>query len=204
MNSEFTVFIVDDDEAIRESLEILLTTTGYHPQVYANCEEFLAQYDPSRSGCLILDIMLPEMDGLELLSILSNRNYLIPTIILTGHADVPMAVEALTKGAINFIEKPYREHDLLVSVKKAVQKSQEDHSKINQKKTLEEKINSLSHRESQVLSLITEGLSDKQIAIRFGVTQRAISYHRQALLKHFDVSNTVRLATLLKVSMITC
>jgi FixJ family two-component response regulator len=198
MNSESIVFIVDDDQAVRRSLEMLLTAIGLNAKTYASCEEFLAQYDPSDSGCLVLDIQLPGMDGLELLSILSQRDCCLPTIIVTGHGDVAMTVEAFKKGAVDFVQKPYREHDLLISIKKAIQKSETEHLKTAQKKDLMDKVDKLSSRERQIMSLLAEGYSDKQIAAQLGITQRAVGHHRLALIEKFGVSNTVKLATLIE------
>jgi two-component system response regulator FixJ len=203
MNSESIVFIVDDDEAVRRSLEMLLTAVGLKAKTYSSCEEFLAQYDPSQTGCLVLDIRLPGMDGLELLTILSQRDCCLPTIIVTGHGDVPMTVEAFKKGAVDFVQKPYREHDLLVSIKTAIQKSEAEHFKAIQKKELLDKIDSLSSRERQILSLIAEGNSDKQIASQLGISQRAIAHHRLALIEKFGVSSTVKLATLIESLWLT-
>jgi FixJ family two-component response regulator len=203
MNTESIVFIVDDDEAVRRSLEMLLTAIGMHTRAYAGCEEFLAEYDPLQTGCLVLDIRLPGMDGLELLSVLSQRDCSLPVIIVTGHGDVPMTVEAFKKGAVDFIQKPYREQDLLISIKKAIRKSETEHLKEIQKRELLDKINSLTDRDRQILTLIAEGNSDKQIAVRIGISQRAIGHHRLALIEKFNVSNAIKLATQIESLWVT-
>jgi two-component system response regulator FixJ len=203
MSQESIVYIVDDDQAVRRSLEMLLTAIGLHAKPCASCEEFLAQYDPLQTGCLVLDIRLPGMDGLQLLSILSERDCSLPTIIVTGHGDVSMTVEAFKHGAVDFIQKPYREQDLLISIKKAIRKSETELFKAAQKKELMDKINSLSGRERLVLSMITEGNTDKQIAAQLGVSQRAIAHHRLALMGKFDVSCAIKLVTLVENLLVT-
>jgi two-component system, LuxR family, response regulator FixJ len=203
MNMESTVFVVDDDQAVRRSLEMLLMAIGLHAKTYASCEEFLTQFDPSQTGCLILDIRLPGMDGLELLSILSKRDCCLPAIIVTGHGDVPVTVEAFKKGAVDFIQKPYREHDLLFSIKKAIQKSEIESLKAVQRKDLVDKINQLSPRERQIAGLIAEGHSDKEIAVQLGISQRAIAHHRLALIDKLGVPNAIKLATLIESLWVT-
>jgi FixJ family two-component response regulator len=203
MNKESTVFIVDDDMAVRRSLEMLLTAIGLPARAYGSCEEFLAQYDPCQTGCLILDMRLPGMDGLELLSILSQRDCCLPTIVVTGHGDVPMTVEAFKKGAVDFIQKPYREHELLNSIKKAIHKSETENFKAVEKKEIIDKINSLSGRDRQILSLIAQGNSDKQIASQVGISQRAVAHHRLTLIDKFGVSSAIKLATMIDSLWVT-
>jgi two-component system response regulator FixJ len=196
MNTEPTVFIIDDDEAVRRSLEMLLTAIGM--QIYSSCESFLSEYNTSDTGCLILDIRLPGMNGLELLSNLTQRQCCLPTIIVTGHGDIPMTVDAFKLGAVDFIQKPYREQDLLVSIKKAISKSKADSCMAIQRKHLSDKINQLSSRDRQILGLLVEGQSDKQIAAQLGISQRAIAHHRLSLIEIFEVPNTIKLATLME------
>lgn len=203
MKIEPTVFIIDDDQAVRRSLDMLLTAGGLQVKTFGSCEDFLAQYEPMQKGCLVLDIRLPGMNGLELLSVLAQRDYCIPTIVVTGHGDVPMAVEAMKKGAVDFVQKPYREHDMMASIQKAIQKSEVDHFKATQRKNLVEKVNSLSPRDRQILGLIAQGYSDKEIAAQLGISQRAISHHRLALCEKFDVTNAVKLATLIESLWVT-
>jgi two-component system, LuxR family, response regulator FixJ len=203
MNIDSTVFIVDDDQAVRRSLEMLLTASGMCVKTYASCEEFLAQYDPVQPGCLILDMRLPGMDGMELLSVLSQRERSVPAIIVTGHGDVPMTVEAFKRGAVDFIQKPYREQELLAAIKKAIAKSEADYSRRTHRKDIVDKINRLSSRDRQIIGLLAEGYSDKQIAAQIGITQRAVAHHRLALVDKFGVPNTVKLATLIESLWVT-
>jgi FixJ family two-component response regulator len=117
-----TVFIVDDDEAVRGSLKLLLRTLSLPAQAYASAQEFLADFDPRHSGCLVLDIRMPGMSGLELQEELNTRGAMLPIIFITGHGDVPMAVEAMQRGAMDFLQKPFRDQDLLDRINRALEK----------------------------------------------------------------------------------
>jgi two-component system, LuxR family, response regulator FixJ len=119
-NGEPTVFIVDDDDAVRDSLEDLVDSVGLKAEIFASAQEFLAAYDPLRAGCLVLDIRMPGMSGLELQEKLGERQAVLPIIFITGHGDIPMAVEAMRRGAVDFIQKPFRDQDLLDRINSAL------------------------------------------------------------------------------------
>ena len=151
MNTKQTVFIVDDDEGVRDGLSLLLATVGQPCELYESACDFLDAYDPSRHGCLVLDIRMPRMTGLDLQRRLIDMKARLPIIFITGHGDVPMAVEAMRRGAVDFIRKPFREHDLLDRINEALNLDDDIQKKQASRQQLADKLEALSEREWQVL-----------------------------------------------------
>ena len=146
-----TVCIVDDDEAVRGSLKLLLKTLGVPTLAYGSAQEFLAEFDPQRRGCLVLDIRMPGMSGLELQEELNQRGALLPIIFITGHGDVPMAVEAMQQGAMDFLQKPFRDQDLVDRINKALEKDRAGRELLGNRERLQARIAALTPREREVL-----------------------------------------------------
>src|SRR5581483_5797511 len=145
------VFIVDDDEAVRSSLRLLLKSVGLVPNALASAREFLEKYDPAQPGCLVLDVRMPEMSGLELQERLNQLGAVIPVIFITGHGDVPMAVEAMQAGAFDVLQKPFRDQDLIDRIQRALAKDRDNRATLTQRTLIQERLESLTQREREVL-----------------------------------------------------
>ncbi|MBM4220807.1 MAG: response regulator transcription factor, partial [Gammaproteobacteria bacterium] len=148
-----TVFVVDDDEGVRSSLSILLDSVGYVPVPFASATEFLVQYDPNRAGCLVLDIRMPDMGGMELQQELANRGAFLPVIFITGHGDVPMAVQAMKNGAFDFLQKPFGHQDLLDRVARALKADAEARQTLSQNEEIIRRHATLTPREKEVMEM---------------------------------------------------
>lgn len=193
MNTKQTVFIIDDDKAIRDGICDLVEGLAFQAEAYASAEDFLDCYTPDRNGCLVLDVRMPGMSGLELQARLKEDGICLPIIVITGHGDVPMAVRAMQEGAVDFIEKPFREQALWESIKKALEMGAKDRHYSQERTGIEGKLKTLTNRESQVLELIMRGMSDKEAAGDLNVSQRAVAFHRNHILEKMDCKSTVEL-----------
>ena len=182
-NGEPTVFIVDDDDEVRDSLEDLVDSVGLKAEIFASAQEFLAAYDPLRAGCLVLDIRMPGMSGLELQEKLGEQQAVLPIIFITGHGDVPMAVEAMRRGAVDFIQKPFRDQDLLDRINSALAQGVGRREDMEEQRAIEERIHSLTRRERQVMEMVVEGKANKVIAIDLGLSQRTVEVHRANVME---------------------
>jgi two-component system, LuxR family, response regulator FixJ len=191
------VFVVDDDEAVRSSLQLLLKSAGLTSRAYASATEFLAAYDDDQPGCLVLDIRMPGMNGLELQDELNRRGAMIPVIFITGHGDVPMAVESMRRGAMDFLQKPFRDEDLIDSVHKALALDQRNRAQLEVRDAIRCRLAALTSREMQVLRLLTTGKSNKQMAGDLGVSQRTIEIHRAHLMHKMEATSVAQLVRML-------
>ncbi|GAB3628258.1 NarL family response regulator [Pandoraea terrae] len=193
-----TVFVVDDDEAVRDSLRWLLEANGYHVRGFESAEQFLSHYDRRQVGCLILDVRMTGMSGLELQEQLIAQKINIPTIFVTGHGDVPMAVNTMKKGAMDFIEKPFDEAELRKLVERMLEKARHDASSQKEQQAAEELLSRLTGREQQVLERIIAGRLNKQIADDLGISIKTVEAHRANIMEKLNV-NTV--ADLLRLAL---
>lgn len=192
-----TVFVVDDDEGVRTSLGILLDSAGYHPATFASAAEFLEQHDPVRPGCLLLDMRMPKMSGMELLQALSERGAFLPVIFITGHGDVPMAVEAMKNGAFDFLQKPFGQKDLLERVSRALTADTEAREALLLIEDLRRRYNTLTPREQEVMGLVVAGNANKVIAMDLGLSERTVEIHRARVMEKMvtrSVAHLVRMA----------
>lgn len=194
--NEATVFIVDDDEAVLDSLSILLQTSGYQTEPYRSAHEFLANYDINRKGCLILDIRMPEMSGLELQEKLKEKGATLPVIIITAYGDVPTAVKAMQLGALDFIEKPYREDTIIEKVNYALQLGIDMKEEENAIKRFKELFEQLTAREIDVYKELLKGVSNKVIARDLKISPRTVEIHRAHIMEKLDVSGLAQLVRL--------
>ena len=187
------VYVVDDDEAVRDSLTLLLKAVGLTGQPFSSAAEFLNHYDPEQHGCLIADIRMPGMSGLDLQDELNRRGAQIPLIFITGHGDVPMAVDAMKSGALDFIEKPFRDQDLLDRVQQALAWDKE--RRIENLKTLaiRERLATLTPRETEVMECVVQGQANKVIAMDLGVSQRTVEIHRARVMEKMAVRSVAKL-----------
>lgn len=193
MTNETPIFVVDDDDAVRESLKALLETEGLSVETYASGQAFLDAYDPSRRGCLLLDVRMPDMTGLELQQKLAARPHKLSIIIITGHGDVPMAVNAMKAGAVDFIEKPYSDETILGSVNNAIESGAPGAGKGTAVEETASRIALLSPRERQVLDQLIIGHQNKMIAYELGISPRTVEIHRSRVMAKMQAKNLPQL-----------
>jgi len=191
------VFIVDDDEAVRSSLRLLLKSVGLVPTALGSAREFLDKYDPAQPGCLVLDVRMPGMSGIELQETLNRQGAVIPVIFITGHGDVPMAVEAMQAGAFDFLQKPFRDQDLIDRIQRALEKDRVSRSELNERSLIRERLESLTPREREVLTLVTSGKPNKIMAADLGVSQRTIEIHRARVMEKMGASSLAQLVRMI-------
>ncbi len=192
-NAESVVFVVDDDEAICRSLGLLIEDIGLEVKAFTSAQHFLSAYDPAQPGCLVLDVRMSGMSGLELQSRLNELGITIPTIIMTGHGDVPMAVEAMKAGALDFVEKPFRDQVLLDSIQKAIALDQRIRDAKRRRADLESRIDLLTERERQIMDLLILGKAGKVIAYELNISQKTVDFHRTNVLSKLGVNSVVDL-----------
>ena len=188
-----TVFLVDDDEAVRDSLGILMKSVALPSQAFASADEFLADFDPECPGCLVLDIRIPGMSGMELQQKLIDMRAILPIIFITGHGDIPMAVDAMQRGAIDFIPKPFRDHELLDRISKALENDQKNRDTLLEREEVDKRIEELTPREKQVMELVVQGKANKVIAGDLDVSQRTVEIHRARVMEKMKARSLAQL-----------
>lgn len=196
MQTDVTVYIVDDDEAVRHSLYLLIQSVGLLAKTCASAHAFLETYDASKPGCLILDVRMPEMSGLDLQRVLNERQVHIPVIIITGHGDVPLAVRAMKAGAMDVLEKPFNDQALLDAINKAVTKSSEAYQEQKDRARFERHAQHLSPREREIMDLLILGKGSKEIASLLGISRKTVDVHRIHIMEKMQVRTIVELARL--------
>lgn len=194
MDENATVYVVDDDQAVREAIARLVEDMGLKSRAYSSAEEFLASYNRTGTDCLVLDVRMTGMSGIELLTKLSEENVHIPTVLVTGHGDVPMAVEALKMGVVDFVEKPFREQVLWEKIKEALEISGNSNLIHLERDRLMEKVSYLTDQERVILKCLLTSETDKQIAIDMGFTRRTAAYHRASILEKLQTTSLIELA----------
>ncbi len=193
MSSQITVFVVDDDQAVRESLALLVQSVGLEAETFASARDFLDAYRPDRCGCLITDIRMPGMSGLELQEQLSADGHQIPVIVLTGFGDVPTAVRALKGGAVDFIEKPFSPQVLLDLVQQAIVRDAEIREQAAREARLAKRMALLTPREQEVMELVVAGNANKVIAIDLSISVRTVELHRGRIMKKMQARSLAEL-----------
>jgi two-component system response regulator FixJ len=191
------VHVIDDDEAMRQSLAFLLGTVGMEVQTYESAMAFLAVAPEIKSGCIITDVRMPEVSGLDLLRRVQELELGIPVIMITGHGDVPLAVEAMKIGALDFLEKPFDDEVLLASVRSALNQLDQDQRRQTERSDIQGRLETLSNRERDVLQGLVAGHANKQIAYDLGISPRTIEIYRANLMTKMQassLSNLVRMA----------
>ncbi|SFE39424.1 two component transcriptional regulator, LuxR family [Marinobacter sp. DSM 26671] len=177
-----TVYVVEDDEAVRDSLELLLKSDGKPVKTYESATAFLKDYSDKMAGCIVLDIRMPGMDGMELQKKLNEKHSILPIIFVTGHGDVPMAVDAMKEGAVDFIQKPYREEALLEKIEAALKQDLEQRKSLDEKREIIRRIKSLTPREHEIMDRMIAGQANKVIAIELEISQRTVEIHRSRVM----------------------
>ncbi|MDH4125365.1 MAG: response regulator transcription factor [Gammaproteobacteria bacterium] len=177
------VYIVDDDPMIRYAMQALMESVNLRHEIFASADQFLEKEPQCRAGCLVLDIRMPGLGGLELQDELIARGSTLPVIFITGHGDVPMAVEAMQKGAVDFILKPFRDQELLDRIRFALQTDKQRRAEFEQHANIEQRLEKLTKRERQVFDLVVTGKPNKVIAFELGVSQRTVEIHRARVME---------------------
>ena len=188
-----TVFVVDDDAGVRSSIRLLLKSVGIPATPMASAQEFLAAFDPTQPGCIVLDIRMPGMSGLELQQELNRRGAMLPVLFITGHGDVPMAVEAMQHGAFDFLQKPFRDQDLIDRIQKALKRDEWNRAALREQNQVRELMASLTVRERQVLDLLTQGKQNKVMAAELGISQRTVEIHRAHVMEKLGATSVAQL-----------
>jgi two-component system response regulator FixJ len=197
MRNNPVIMVVDDDSGVRNAMRILLKSVGLEATLYASAQEFLAAYQPSQPGCLVLDIRMPGMSGLELQQQLNLRGAVVPVIFMTGHGDIPMAVEAMQHGAFDFLQKPFRDQDLLDRIQRAVAKDAELRQSLGEHARIKVHLESLTPREREVLDLMTLGKQNKSIAQDLGVSPRTVEIHRARVMEKMNAHSVAELVRMM-------
>ena len=192
-----TVFIVDDEDAVRDSLALLMRSVGLRSQTFTNAISFLASYDPSQRGCLILDVRMPHMSGLDLQQELKRRGWYPPIIFITGHGDVPMAVEAMCAGATAFLQKPFNFDELIRRVNGALALDAEQHQRHRGREARRERYARLTPREREIAIRLCTGAANKSLASELGLSERTVETHRANILRKMAAKGVADLAQMI-------
>ena len=180
--SEATIFVVDDDPGVRQSLEMLIRAIGQSVETYASAGEFLDAYTSERPGCLVLDLRMPGMSGLELQEELGSRGSNLPVIFITAHGDVPTAVDAVKGGAIDFIQKPFRDQDLIEKIELALEQNERALEETAERGDVQARVASLTSRERQVMDIVVDGKTNKAMATELRLSERTVEIHRARVM----------------------
>jgi FixJ family two-component response regulator len=200
MSTNPTVFVVDDDQAMRTSLQWLIESTGMQVKTFESADAFLSNYYPGRAGCLLLDVRMPGMSGLELQSYLAREGYHLPVIIITGHGDVGMAVKAMRAGAMDFIEKPFHDEDLLRSIQRALEVDQRQRLSRAARADILVRVADLTPREHEVMGMVTDGKANREIAVALGVTPKTVEAHRARVMEKMRAESLAELVRMVLIA----
>jgi FixJ family two-component response regulator len=188
-----TVFVVDDDQPVRDGLKLLLRSVGHRVEAYASAQDFLDAYTDDRAGCLVLDVRMPGMSGLELQEKLNERRSILPIIFITGHGDVPMAVETLQAGAMDFLQKPFRDQELLERIARALEKDAVNRRELRELNEIARRFSELTPRERAVMELVVTGKANKVIAGDLDISQRTVEIHRARVMEKTQAGSLAHL-----------
>lgn len=195
--NELTVHIVDDDAAMRRSLVYLVESVGWRSEAFADGASFLAQAGPASAGCLLLDIRMPGMSGLEVQRELRARDCGLPVIFITAHGDIAMAVQAMKDGALDFVEKPFKDQQLLDAIARAMRETARRLARSSEQAAVRLRLEQLTPREREVAALVARGVSNKQIARELDISDKTVQAHRAHILEKLEVHSAAQLAQLL-------
>jgi two-component system, LuxR family, response regulator FixJ len=195
-NGKPVIYVVDDDNAMAQSIRWLIESVGLHVEIFNHPKLFLKEYDPRRHGCLILDVRMPEIGGLELQEQLKQKGIAIPVIFITGHGDVPMAIRAMKGGAIEFLTKPFNDQALLDSINRALDVDLKQRSKQQQREKIENRVARLTPRERQVMKLVVAGKLNKVIASELNISSKTVELHRAKIMEKMEARSLAELVTL--------
>jgi len=190
------VFVVDDDPGVGDAIRLLLRSVGLPARTFLSANDFLAAYEPAQPGCLVLDVRMPGMSGLELQSRLLEMNSPLPIIFVTAHGDVPMAVDAVKAGALDFVQKPFRDQELLDRIQEALEVDARIRAGKEQLAEIRKRLESLTPREREVMDLVVAGKANKRIASALGISQRTVEIHRARVMEKMGVRSVSMLVQL--------
>jgi FixJ family two-component response regulator len=188
-----TIFVVDDDASVREALRNLLRSVGLEVQTFSSAQEFLSSQRSKAAGCLVLDVRLPGLSGLDLQQELAQANVQMPIVFITGHGDIQMSVRAMKAGAVEFLTKPFRDQDLLDAVQQAIDRDRALRAQQDEMAELRERYESLSPREQEVMARVVRGLLNKEIAGELGISEATVKMHRGQLMHKMGAGSLARL-----------
>ncbi|SRR5260221_8676369 len=190
------VFVVDDDASVRESLEMLVGSAGWQPQTFASAQEFLRLPRVLAPSCLVLDVSLPDINGLDLQKRVAADRSDMPVIFISGHGDIPMTVQAMKAGATEFLTKPFHDDVLLSAIEQAVERSRAALDREAEKRSLRQLYASLTHRETQVMALVVSGLLNKQVGAELGISEITVKAHRGQVMRKMKARSLADLVTI--------
>jgi two-component system, LuxR family, response regulator FixJ len=199
-NHHATVFVVDDDPSVRRSLRRLIESVGLEVETYENAESFLASCDGNRAGCLVLDVRMPGLSGLELQEKLAARRIQVPIIFITGFGDVPMTARAMKAGAVDFIQKPFNEQELLDAISRALEQDTRQRRETAQRDEIMSRVSTLTARERDVFSRVAAGRINKEIAAEFGICEKTIKVHRARVMEKMKADSLAELVLFAQVA----
>lgn len=191
--AEPTVFVVDDDPGVGDSIRLLLRSVGLRAETFLSADEFLEAFDPDRAGCLVLDVRMPGMSGLDLQEVLRDRNSTLPIIFVTAHGDIPMAVDAVKAGAVDFLQKPFRDQELLDKIHGALEENTRIRGEEEGRAEIRKRLASLTPREREVMGLVVDGKANKNVARALGISQRTVEIHRARVMEKMGVRSVSKL-----------
>jgi two-component system response regulator FixJ len=197
IHSEPTVFVVDDDAGVRDSIALLIRSVGLKSQTYPSANDFLATYAAGTPGCLVLDVRMPGMSGLELQERLEAIGSTLPIIFLTAHGDIPMAVQAVKAGAVDFIQKPFRDQALIDRIQQAIEQDARAREEFTDRDRIADRVATLTPREREVMDMVVEGKANKAIAIDLGLSQRTVEIHRARVMKKMQAESLSQLVQMI-------
>jgi FixJ family two-component response regulator len=206
LNSQASVFVIDDDVSVRESLELLIRHAGWQPEVFASAQEFIARARPTGPSCLILDVSLPDLNGLDLQKRIAVDQTYLPIIFITGYGDVPMTVQAMKAGAFEFLTKPFANEVVLNAIEQAIERSRIAFTHAVAVQSLRDRYDSLTPRERQVMALVVSGLLNKQIAAELSMSEITVKAHRGKVMRKMEaesLAELVRIAARLRLPLTT-
>jgi FixJ family two-component response regulator len=192
MNSGI-VYVVDDEEPICDSISLLLRSVGLKTETYTDPAAFLAKVKPDAAGCIVIDVRMPGMSGLEVQRVLNERRSSQPLIFITGHGDVPMAVEAMRNGAFDFLQKPFNDDDLIRRVQRALEQDSTDRARLAQTEDIRRRWESLTEREREVAEMLVDGAANKVVALDLGISERTVELHRARVMQKMEARSLPQL-----------
>jgi FixJ family two-component response regulator len=188
-----TVFVVDDDPSVRKGLARLIRSAGLCAEAFASAEEFMHRMARGARGCLVLDVQMPGLTGLELQDALARLPHSMPIIFITGHGDIPMGVRAMKKGAVDFLSKPFDDHELLDAIVVAIRRDRQTQERRSLTESIRARINSLTPRELEVMTLVTAGYPNKHIGTELGISEKTVKVHRGRVMRKMAVNSLAEL-----------
>ena len=191
-----TVFVIDDDASVRKSLSRLLRSAGYATETFASAEEFLGRDHFDGVGCILLDVKMPGLSGMDLQEELNKADYHMPIVFITGHGDIPMSVEAMKKGAVDFLTKPFDDKELLQALRAAIEKDRNARAEHAEVHEIRRRIELLTLRENEILRYVVTGMLNKQIALELGIAEKTVKVHRGRIMEKLCVDSVAELVRL--------